>query len=1102
MFFILRGGASVRWIYKIFIFVAVFLILYSLVVGAYSEQDLWILEVVINQSLSNSQTMDALIIEDKAFLPVVALANMLEININVDNDKGILKFNRPGDGSEVNINLKNEKIRVNGNLIDTYDKMVEVNGKLFLNQECLSQLMDADFEYDPTHLVVSVKTDHIKRVITEHFNKNAFGKEEKKKEVKDKKKFTISNINYNWSGSWEKKQKAIIKEENDSKKGKQEVDEDWGTSLDLTAKGILYDWRYQLGISNELGNDNSFSTTLDTVLFIYDMDKARFKVGKMGVQTEEELQLDNNDYSGLSYISHTSPLMGSNGNLIQVEGDAPIGSTVTLYVNDWKTDTQKVGFEKKYLFKDILIYQRLRANDLKVKIEKSNGQVEIKHRYVTASNVILNKDKFNYLVQVGELNSEKASDNYFLNTIGYWGASDKTTLGFGWYREFFDNGSLPELTSVFDYSSLRLNHRLGDKYLLKTVLYQNKSMKKSEDDSDIGYKVNLDYRNDILRSGVEYHRQAEQLNYMEDERLKPNNVLKLYYLQDITSNSIVEGKYTRYRERENSDHEEEIYYAGYKIKRDKWKAALNYEKDINNENEEIYTDTWNGTLSYLITPNIELINELGYEARLNDFLNEKVNIGVQGLIKSDSNSYLMRVDWKRELDEYDTDIEYQLSWQRKWSLSKESNIQTKIGYKYENKDKSHIIPLNASYSKELTNDRELSLNYQGVWEKDINSEDIDHRVFFSYSGAFNFFGGKIESTSPWAFASRKGMVSGFVFRDSNRNGMFDKGEELLSDITVKLGRKKSVTNKEGIFKFKEVNVGDYRLSFDYNQLPIILTPSIQNKSIQVKSNEKVTENLGLYTVGTVDGNVQVSNVKTHKLSLSGIKVTAEPGGYSAMTNYDGYYFFDQLPVGDYTISIEKSTLPDWILNKKAESYKIKISEKGEYISGKNFNIEVKPEKIADNQVKKEKDVKKINVVNEDKRSNTLDKKEEIVDITEQVMKINLNNDKVTYKGQEYNFEILFIKKYDKIWAPIRRLAELFGSKVFWDNQLNKIYIVDENLRILFDVELGLVNVNGELTQLKDRLLMESDHYFLSLEDLGVLKLKVHKNNNQIYIYEK
>jgi hypothetical protein len=639
--------------------------------------------------------------------------------------------------------------------------------------------------------------------------------------------------------------------------------------------------------------------------------------------------------------------------------------------------------------------------------------------------------------------------------------------------------------SWYNYNSFRLYQSLSDMVTFKGQLYNNNNI----EETDIGYKANIDYKSSITHTGLEYHREAEELNIEKEQRIEPDNIFKFYYLRDITPDSIISGTYSNYNEIANYKNSEDRYEIGYLIEKDIWRGTLEYEKKITKGETETESDYWSGYISYLIKPNVELINELGYEVLWDEVFSKNLNYGVEGRIKSGENTYIVGANWTKDITENEDSTDYQLSWSKRWPLANNKYIFTELGYEYNDEDNSSIIPLGIRFSHSLTNDTRVNLNYQGTWNNNsTNEEEVAHEIGISITGAFNFFDGKIVSTSPYASGTKIGIVTGVVFNDKNRNGQLDSGENYLSNIPARLDRKVVFTDKEGNFIFKEVAVGRHKLSVDYDQLPIEYTPTIQEKNIIVKANGTAKENIGIYVIGVVDGRLKAVNYE-QELSLAGIKLTAEPGGFSVYTDYSGYYYFDQLPTGRYIIKIDRNSLQDWVYLNKDQVYEILITEKGEYISGIDFDIYIADEYI-EKMTKKEDitiKVEKIDVVKE-----SFPEGQFLEDTLRNTLKIDLNEQEAYYKGKEVLLDP-FIFKDENLWTPVRAIAEIFEADVFWNAEKKEIYIVDENNNLLFNVQLGYAIENGEKYDLQG-IQLKDDYTFVTAEDLSLMGLN--------YIFEK
>lgn len=1039
----------------------------SPVLKSYSEKDLWILELIVNDISDRSRIVESVVTGEDIFLPVSEVASLLEIDMEVDKEKGIYKFKKPVSCEEMKINANTKEIFMDGVKLFDLNDMYIINGRIYYNINCLAYLLNVEFEYDSKNLVIHIFSEYVDEQENEdNFGglevENKRGTENSNNEVNNI--FTITNIDYNLKGN-------LL-----NKSFNEDYLDDWNLSLDLDTKGTIYDWKYYLGIKNEVESKNNLSTELKTYKFVYDLDNATFKAGRMGVKAEEELDLDKSVFTGFSLFSDKSPLVSSGNKIIDIHGESTPGSEAVLYVNGWETDEQIVNDDGYYNFKDIVIYKQERANEIMVRLIKPSGEKVEKYRYISVSESILEKDDINYLTQLGKLDK----GNVLYNSMLYWGAEEDTTLGLGMYGEFEDFSSCFLGNPEYTFNSLRINHQLADNLLLKSKLYQKNRKENSENDT--GYKLGLDFAYGDLQSGVEYHKQAEQLNLKKDKRLDPVNIFKFYYVQDITPDEILEGKYINTEERYNQNYNEDHYEISYKIRKKYWETSLNYSRSLQKDYTKTKIDNFAGSFSYLVTPNMEIINELGYESIMEKVMVENLNYGIKNVIKDKRNSYLLGVKWKKNLAYSQLDKTYNLAWERRWPLDERSSLTTDLSLNYNTENKKTKIPLGIKYSYQLKNDSRLGLNYYAILQKDSYEDKTEHCITASWNGSFNIFDGQIVGTSPDLFEREVGLVEGVVYRDDNFNGRRDENEKLLAGMPVKLGGQFCTTDENGKFIFKQVSSGKHVISFDYNQLPIELTPAVFEKSVVVEANSTTNEELGVYVVGAVDGKITPENFK-EEISLAGIKLTAEPGGFETYTDYRGYYFFE-LPMGEYEIKIDEKTLPDWINIPEGCKNNIKITDKGEHIPDIDFRVLIEKEKSKDVEKSKKEKTEKINILKPSTKINE-----------------NIEDKKKITQKKYMEREISYLIRNDEIWAPLREIADAFEAKIFWDGTLKEIYIIDGEDKLLFNVKLGYALKNGKRSKLNGIELI-NDYTFVTLEDLWLLDISSDMTGDEELLLKK
>lgn len=1090
----------------------------TLLAADYTEDDLWILETIINGDWASSQVIDALILEEQVYIPLDRVASILKIPLNINQSREIYSFVRPGDLVPIVVNLSNQEIQINNSEDYLDQKMFMVDGVLFLPVESFGQLMDVEFEFIEEHLAVYITTEHLAKKENQSFSIGGVN-EKAEEEVTP---FSISNIKYNVSAEWEKNISEVQiqgansdidnshwelgedeEQSQDEAEIERSIEESWRSALRLDMKGTVYNWKYRIGGEVTKTDQESTEASLTTYLLTYNMDWANFYLGKLYLNAEPELPLKRTAFDGVSLVSKISPLFRMNGNLIQVMGEAQNGSFVKLYVNGWLVDEQLVTEKEIYIFNDVLLSYSDMVNEMKVWIKKPDGEIEELYRYISVSESILNSGEVDYLVQAGKLKMDDGVGNYLWNSIVYWGVNDQTTLGLSWYGELEDE-SLEDLLA-YNYNSLRINHRLSDHLITKGVLYNIFSTEDGTERQDMGYKLNLDYDNLQTQAGISYHK--EGLNFKEESE-EPYEKYRLYVVQTLNQHSQLEGKLGYDLKVDESNDRRQLYQIGYKTSNDTWNSSVSAQRDVYQGDRFTWSNTLNASLGYLVHPNVELLQSMKYKGKWDQQLAEELGVSFEGIIDVETHTFVLGLDWHRKITEDMNQTDYSLAWKKRYELTGDQFVQTNLGYQYNygEAQHEHIVPLSVQYSYILPNEAKLNLSYKGQWEKSSQREEIDHKITLSLEGAFNFFGGKLVSTSPHLMGSQVGIVSGLVFLDANRNGQLDQDEQLLSDIPVRLGRKVQFTDQEGKFYFKSIPQGVYYLGFDYSQLPIEMTPSTADKNVKVEANGEVVEYLGLYIVGAVDGRIIVGDLPA-SFSLKNIKLVAQPGDYTVYTDRHGYYYFDQLPPGKYMINIDPDSLPVWVVNKEVEGKPVEITDAGEYIGDIDFDLLLDLDYIeqeATNPVEVivvEPETEEENEKKEEPRQTIEGIEYRLLELSSQILKVDLSTQSATFNGESIFINPFFFED-EKIWAPIRAIAQIFDCRVFWDNEEQRVYIVDQDRNILFDVKMGYVMINGEDVELENGIRLVDEFTFVTLEDLAVIGLTSEMVDNTIFIYPK
>ena len=184
----------------------------------------------------------------------------------------------------------------------------------------------------------------------------------------------------------------------------------------------------------------------------------------------------------------------------------------------------------------------------------------------------------------------------------------------------------------------------------------------------------------------------------------------------------------------------------------------------------------------------------------------------------------------------------------------------------------------------------------------------------------------------------------FVWNDADADGTQDAGETGIENVTVELFDNNNqlvgttTTAADGSYSFTNLLPGDYVLHFDHSSTALnsmIASPANTDAddskdsdpdantgktgTINLSAGENdITWDAGFYPAGSIgdtiwldtDGNGSQNNGEA---GLANVTVTLTDANgtviATAKTDGDGKYLFENLPPGDYTVTVDSSTLP-------------------------------------------------------------------------------------------------------------------------------------------------------------------------------------------------
>ncbi len=158
----------------------------------------------------------------------------------------------------------------------------------------------------------------------------------------------------------------------------------------------------------------------------------------------------------------------------------------------------------------------------------------------------------------------------------------------------------------------------------------------------------------------------------------------------------------------------------------------------------------------------------------------------------------------------------------------------------------------------------------------------------------------------------KGVVAGYVFKDTNKNRIKDVDEEGIEDVRVQIGNDSIRTWGSGRYQ-KHVRAKEVKVTVDLDTVPkgfIFTTPLSQTVEIIPWKTQSVffgmSVQTGIYGIVFVDENDNGEYDEGEKL-LPKVLITVD--GETTATDFEGTYQFAELRPGLHTLSIGINSLP-------------------------------------------------------------------------------------------------------------------------------------------------------------------------------------------------
>lgn len=158
------------------------------------------------------------------------------------------------------------------------------------------------------------------------------------------------------------------------------------------------------------------------------------------------------------------------------------------------------------------------------------------------------------------------------------------------------------------------------------------------------------------------------------------------------------------------------------------------------------------------------------------------------------------------------------------------------------------------------------------------------------------------------------IIKGLVYLDENGNGQFDEWEKRLPGIIMSIDGRRATTNNHGEYIFNFVKPGIYRVDFNPRSLPADYSPVTGEQLIRIRENENFFLDFGVTLNGSIYGRVFIDANANGEMDqgekpLDWVGVILDHGVKKIFTSQDGSFYFEGVPLGDHTISLDPESLP-------------------------------------------------------------------------------------------------------------------------------------------------------------------------------------------------
>ena len=232
----------------------------------------------------------------------------------------------------------------------------------------------------------------------------------------------------------------------------------------------------------------------------------------------------------------------------------------------------------------------------------------------------------------------------------------------------------------------------------------------------------------------------------------------------------------------------------------------------------------------------------------------------------------------------------------------------------------------------------------------LKSENF--QVTFQIGKTFGWGGPeRVAGLKPGEETQGYGMVEGHVFNDINHNGIQDKGEEGIQNVSIRLEDGSVVkTDENGYYQFSRVEVGGHLVTLDVRRIPAeysIVSP--EKVRIEVRLRKTLQIDFSLIAVGRIEGKIifdanNNGRKDPDEKGVPDVLVVLEPGELNTYTDQDGMFILENVLPREYVMKSDPTTLPEDAVFTSPAELRFEVPVAGE-LKDMDFLIFVKPRRI-------------------------------------------------------------------------------------------------------------------------------------------------------------